>query len=234
MSDAFFHDKDAFDAIASLNLVNETDHNMNGEDLVFQVYSTILNRYFQFNKYAVQKVEQMLSRFRNRYLVGFHIRMGDAESDFKEGVHFLYKSDIARFVNCCYIDRSQDPVFYVASDSSAAKAIIKMHAKNTVFQNATAVHSRGEIRRRHGTSGLQGVLVDILFLSKCHVIVGTKGSSFTYLAAAFQGHYPYYVTRNTDCYCPQHLTTLLSSLKEADGPARCSNPCYNATISRIT
>ena len=207
MSDAFFDDSDAYNAITSLKLVNATNDLGADTSIVFQLYSIILNRYFQFNARAKEEVENLLSEYRNRYLVGFHIRMGDTESDFKETVHFVYKSDIIRFVNCSFIDQTRDPVFYVASDSSMAKEVIRMHANNTVYQNTSAIHSRGEIWMGRAASGLQGVLVDIMVLAKCQFIVGTKGSSLTYLAAALHGHYPYYVTRNTDCYSPKTLTT---------------------------
>ena len=214
LPEAFFHDKDAYNAAVSLQLVNDTERTGNGADLVFQLYSILLKRYFQFNPRVIQEVEHLLSNYRNRYLVGFHIRMGDMESDFKETVHFLYKSDVVRFVNCSFIDQSQDPVYYVASDSSAAKAIIQKHAKTVVLQNATAIQSQTEIIKRHAVIGLQRVLVDTMALSKCQVIIGTKSSSLTYLAAALQGHYPYYVTRNQDCYYPQRLTTDIHSLSK--------------------
>ena len=209
MSDAFFDDSDAHNAITSLKLVNDTG---TSASIVFQLYSLILNRYFQFNARVREEVESLLSEYKNRYLIGFHIRMGDTESDFKETVHFIYKSDIIRFVNCSFIDQKRDPVFYVASDSSMAKAVIRMHAKNAVYQNATAAHSGREIWKGHVASGLYGVLVDIMALAKCQFIIGTKGSSLTYLAAALHGHYPYYVTRNTDCYSPKTLTTDIRRL----------------------
>ena len=51
-------------------------------------------------------------------------------------------------------------------------------------------------------------LIDVIALSKCSKIIGTLGSSLTYLAAALQGKYPYYVTRNHNCFYPTTLTTI--------------------------
>ena len=212
LSDTFFNDRDAYSTVVSLKLVNASSDMGADTSIVFQLYSIILNRYFQFNAHVKEEVENLLSEYKNRYLIGFHIRMGDTESDFKETVHFIYKSDIIRFVNCSFIDQKRDPVIYVASDSSVAKAVIRMHAKNTVYQNATAAHSGREIWKGHVASGLYGVLVDIMALAKCQFIIGTKRSSLTYLAAALHGHYPYYVTRNTDCYSPKTLTTDIRRL----------------------
>ena len=52
---------------------------------------------------------------------------------------------------------------------------------------------------------LDDVLVDMLSLASCDYIIGTWRSSYSLLAAAFQGHIPYYVSRNTPCFIPKRI-----------------------------
>ena len=64
MSDAFFHDSDAYNAIISLKLVNASSDMGADTSIVFQLYSIILNRYFQFNAHVKEEVENLLSEYR--------------------------------------------------------------------------------------------------------------------------------------------------------------------------
>lgn len=204
----FFNGTEEFNTIASLGSFNEWGAAAHKEGRVFRLYSLILRRYFKLNESIVREVDSLLAGYPSRYLVGFHLRISGKESDFAERNQFLYQTEIPRFLACSFIDYAQNPVFFVASDSSKAKRVIAASTNRTVlYQTARIVHTRTGIRNGTAHNGVNGVLTDVLALSRCRFIVGTKGSSLTYLAAAFQGHYPFYITRDTDCYYPSELST---------------------------
>ena len=52
---------------------------------------------------------------------------------------------------------------------------------------------------------LQTMFVDMMTLARCTFIVGTYKSSFSTLAAAFQGHIPFYVRQRAKCFLPRSI-----------------------------
>ena len=80
-----------------------------------------------------------------------------------------------------------------------------------ITHNATSLHTDHAMSSDQKTIAIESVLFDIVALSRCDILIVTKGSSLSYLAAAYQGSVPYYVTRNTTCYYPHNLTTLTPS-----------------------
>lgn len=207
LSDDFFLQNGVYEKLTSITQFNGITRN---KSITFQVYSIILKNYIKPNDEIIHTVDSLLRGYNSRNLIGFHIRVSGKESDFKESAQFLYRSDLLRFINCSLIDYYKEPVIYVASDSSFAKQLIVNNTSHrVVFNNAIAIHTSSEIGKGNATTGVFGVLVDILALSRCQQIIGTKGSSLTYLAAAYQGDYPLYITRNTDCYYPMKLTTII-------------------------
>lgn len=210
-AEEYLQNKWFFDEYVKLGVFHESDYmNENLNHLAFRLNSYIAKRYFRFSDSIMKEVNDLLVGIEARDLVGYHIRMGDAASDVKEHANFLYSSDVMRFINCSHIHYTPHSVLYVASDSSLAKQWIKNTTSyRTLFQQSRVSHSWNDIREGVVSSAVKQVLVDIGVLSKCSVIVGTLGSSLTYLAACLQGSIPYYVTRNRDCYYPLNLTTFV-------------------------
>lgn len=200
-----------FDTLRSLGFFNSTDTTRSANSLGFQLISTLLQNNLQFNDSIVQESRQLLQEARSDYRVGIHIRLSNGASDFREYANFIFPSDIPRFANCTFIDFAKHPAFFVASDSSYAKQVISRSVNATVITQARkAVHSKGEILSGKASIGVYSALVDIITLSQCSIIIGTRGSSLTYVAAALSGAFPYYVDKNTDCYDPKEVTTIRS------------------------
>ena len=202
-----------FDTLRSLGFFNSTDGTRSANSLGFQLISTLLQNNFQFNDSIVQESRQLLQEAKSNYRIGIHIRLSNGASDFREYANFIFPSEIPRFANCTFIDFAKHPAFFVASDSSYAKQVISSSVNATVITQARkAVHSKGEILSGKASMGVYSALVDIVTLSRCSVIIGTRGSSLTYVAAALGGVIPYYVDKNTDCYYPKEVTTIRSYL----------------------
>ena len=202
-----------FSVFVKLGVFHESDRDRYSSSVLgFMLMSHIVRNYVHVNPSISSEVNQFLSKYSGRYLVGFHLRMSDSSSDFRE-IHkmerFLYFNDAMNVIDCKFIDYSRHPVLYVASDSSYVKEQIEAHSNSTVIVNrGRSLHTDHGMSDSDRLLAYHSVLFDILALSKCESLIVTKGSSFSFLAAAFLGHVPYYITRNTACYLPQNLTTL--------------------------
>ena len=209
-AEEYLRNKWFFDEYVRLGVFHESDYSYSRNYLAFRLNSYIAKHYIRFSQSIEKEINELLLGVERKDLVGFHIRMGDQLSDVKENANFLYSYDVLRFINCSYINYTSQSVLYIASDSSLVKRSINNITKHTVlFQQSRVIHSRQEIRKGVVSTAVKQVLIDIGVLSKCSVIIGTLGSSLTYLAACLQGSIPYYVTRNHDCFYPSILTTFV-------------------------
>lgn len=205
--------KEWFDTFVKLGVFNQSDYSTNSASILgFRLMSHIVRNYITVNPSIVKTAAHMFSNVTGRYRVGFHLRMSDNSSDFKEAFkmeHFLYDEDVKRILDCQYIDYSRHPVFFVASDSSLVKEEITSQSNDTVIMiRDKSLHTGHKMNGNDRVLALHSVLVDVMALSMCDTLVVTKGSSLSFLAAAFQGSVPYYITRNTMCYLPRDLTTM--------------------------
>lgn len=206
---AYIKYKWVFDRFVELGVFQPADYDVNNTSILgFRLISYIVRHAFRFNDQVMKEANAIIPSYNQRHVTGFHIRISDSISDFKERARFLYRSDIPRFMHCPYVNYSTNEIIFIASDSSFAKEMIKRNVSSTVvYQKRKAVHSGNEIMSGKASMGVYSVLVDIAVFMKCDRIVGTTGSTLTYLAGAFQGSVPYYVGRNTDCYYPHYLNT---------------------------
>ncbi len=192
-----------------------SDYSQHPSILAFHLFSYVVRNHMIINKRIQNSVLNLFSSYSGGCSVGFHLRLSGTLSDFKERSiyeNFLFESDINTLQECKYIDYQKRPVFYVASDSSLVKERIRANSNATVItHNATSLHTGHAIGGDKEQTAFQSVLFDIVALSKCHILIVTKGSSLSYLAAAYQGNVPYYISRNTTCYYPTSLTTLAPS-----------------------
>lgn len=196
-----------------LGLLTPREWNDTKNIRVFKLMSVILRRFFRFNVEYENEARSILKSYKTDYLVGMHFRMSDNNGDFREWVHFIYEEDALKALKCEYVDYSLHPVFYVASDSSYIKRRIREVSNTTVIlSDKKALHSGREVNNTRINMALQALILDMIILSKCKMLIVTKGSSFSYIAAAFQGSVPYYISRNTTCFLPQELTTLLPGM----------------------
>ncbi|OAO14847.1 LIM-type zinc finger-containing protein [Blastocystis sp. ATCC 50177/Nand II] len=159
--------------------------------------STIVRRKLVINREIEIAVDKRFEVIGSGPVVGFHIRKGDRQSDFKETRNFLYNGDVKQFMLCSVFASVPDASIFIASDSSNAKySLVKEYPNRRIIVfNVTAEHTYSAVRNEWGRQRLQTMFVDMMTLARCTFIVGTYKSSFSTLAAAFQGHIPFYVTR---------------------------------------
>lgn len=202
-----------FDVLTGLGLLESNDWDLTQSIRGFKLMSTILRKYFRFNPKLESEVNNMLQAYNKESLIGIHLRMSDSSSDFKEAYiseHFIFEEDALSVLRCKYINHSHNPVLYVASDSSSIKKEIAKQSNVTVItSNMKSLHTGHNMEQNQRNEALRAVVLDIIALSKCKTLIVTKGSSLSYIAAAFQGSVPYYISRNTSCFFPKELTTLV-------------------------
>ena len=177
---------------------NSTDVSVHG----FRLLSHILKNYFIFSNDITNVVTENRNAWKNRPSVGMHIRRGKSK-EFNEytDVVFLSYDDVNGFINCSLLKNLTKPVIYVASDSMMMKQRIMKsnHSFSVITSSIRASHSSSALS--NSNSRVVGdVLIDILTVASCDYIIGTRSSTLTILAAAFQGNIPYLVGKNTDCY----------------------------------
>lgn len=198
-----------------IGVFNTSDYSQHPSILGFRLFSFVVRNHMAINKRIINRVSALLSPYSGRPFVGLHLRMSNRLSDFREKYiceNFLYDNDVDAIQECKYINYQQQPVIYVASDSSIVKEKINVMLNTTVIMhNATSFHTDHKMSSDNKRLAYESVLYDIVVLSKCDVLIVTKGSSLSYLAAAYQGSVPYYVSRNKTCYYPHSLTTLTPS-----------------------
>lgn len=136
---------------------------------------------FKVNPELINNVESFLreNQLENRKLIGVHIRRTDMEAA-------RVDSPRESFIRCMEKELQDNPevCFYLATDDVTEKEFfMNTFGINRVFcQNIEA--------DRHRPTGIQKALEEIILLGRCQKIYGTKGSSFSNLAADF-GHTPF-------------------------------------------
>lgn len=174
----------------------------------FNVLSYVTRNHFVFSEEILKTVRERRERMgSNKPCVGFHIRMGDRNSDFVEYRSFLFTKDIMSFLKCSIFDLYPKASIYIASDSNFAKGIILNNTMNHEVFSFTqkATHSDSAFKSRKGNDIVKELFYELLTMGSCDALVGTYRSSFTFLASSFQGKVPYLVTRNSKCFLPSSL-----------------------------
>lgn len=174
----------------------------------FNLLSNVLRRYFIPKEHIQESVRKQTSFInKNNTSVAFHIRKGDKKSDFKESRYFLYGKDVTSFSTCPLFDTIENPLIFVASDSTEAKkqVVDDNPSRKVVVSSAVAHHSYSAVRKESSKHVLDNVLVDMLSLASCDYLIGTWKSTYSIIAGAFQGHLPYFVTRGQKCFIPKRI-----------------------------
>lgn len=109
-------------------------------------------------------------------LIGIHIRRTDHRRS-------IIHSPSAVFWQAMRAALVADPstMFYVASDDERERAAAKNQFGANVICGPATLPGRSTVE------GCQGALVDFLCLSRCDRIIGSAGSSFSEIAAAYSG-----------------------------------------------
>lgn len=173
----------------------------------FNILSYVVKNHFVFSEEIMQTVRERREMMGSGPCVGFHIRMGDRNSDFVEYRSFLFTKDILSFVKCSLFKEYPSAPIYIASDSNFAKGIVRNNTvDHKVFSfTQKASHSDSAFRSKKGNDIVKELFLELLTIGSCDALVGTYRSSFTFLASSFQGKVPYLVTRNSKCFLPSSL-----------------------------
>ena len=74
-----------FSVFVKLGVFSELDRDQYSSSVLgFLLMSHIVRNYVHINPNISSEVNQFLSKYSGRYLVGFHLRMSDSSSDFRE------------------------------------------------------------------------------------------------------------------------------------------------------
>ena len=173
----------------------------------FRLLSNIVRKHFIMNDDIRTAVQERRRIIGNDTCVAFHIRMGDKQSDFKEYRSFIFSGDIHAFSNCKVFQQYPNATIFVSSDSSFAKSVVLKDnsQRRVVTFSEKAQHSFSAVRSGKGRAVIHNLLVDIMTIASCDIVIGTYKSSFSLLAAAFQGNPPYWVARRSKCFLPDRI-----------------------------
>ena len=127
-----------------------------------------------FNKELELRAESIIRQYENRNIIGIHIRRTDHTCSINNSPTELFIEKINQI-----LERDSSTVFYLATDD--ADEIAKLPQKGEIVHNEVALTS-GKVTR-NTESGIKEAVVDMLCLSKCMKIYGTKGSTFSNWAA---------------------------------------------------
>lgn len=182
---------------------SQTDPTLRG----FALLSTVLRNHFIPHERILAAVKNRTKEFAGYTTVGFHIRKGDKHSDFKESRNFIYNGDVSSFSSCEVFSKVSNPLIFVASDSTEAKKQVELDnpTRKVIISSAVAQHTYSAVRKEGIKHLLDDVLIDMLTLASCDYVIGTWKSSYSILAGAFQGHLPYFVSRNKRCFIPKRV-----------------------------
>lgn len=202
------YNEDTYNMVVSLGLLPKEpfykrDASLRGFDLL----SKVLRTYFIPKQHIQDRVNELVKDFRGYTTVGFHIRKADRTSDVKESRRFLFHNDVSAFSTCEVFTTLHNPLIFVASDSTEAKQQVEKEnpTRKVITSSIVAHHTYFAVRKEKSKHYLDDVLVDMLSLASCDYIIGTWKSTYSLLAAAFQGHIPYYVSRNSRCFIPKRI-----------------------------
>ena len=203
--------KDNYQCLVELGLLDNIpygtrDVSING----FYLLSRIVRNYFRMTNTISNKVNRNLdSNWNTTNRIGIHIRKGDKTSDLRESHPFLYNSDVNSFIECNIIKNYINPTIYLASDSTVAKlqfqSLNKKYNYHIMTTNIKARHTSVFSLSKGPSSILFNTVADLLSIAQSDIVIGTQDSTFSIVAAAFQGKVPYLVAKHKHCYQPQIL-----------------------------
>lgn len=196
--------RETYNRIVDLGLLDvpygTRHHSIDG----FMILSKILRDHFEMTDLVKEYVSYNLGHVWNSTnRIGIHIRKGDETSDFQEYNHFLEDSDISSFLDCDVIHNFTKPQLYLASDSQKAKRLF--HESNSKFGYKVisswhkAKHTSYYSGPKAPTKTLYYAVADLMSIAQSAIVIGTQDSSYSIVAAAFQGSVPYLVSKGKDC-----------------------------------
>lgn len=199
------YNNETYNSLVKLGfLKNEPFNPANAASYGFSVLSYVMKNHFVFRKEFMEKVAERRRAMGGGKCVGFHMRMGNTISDFRDSHQFLFNSNIPSFGNCTIVSKYENATIFLSSDSSSAIQFFKNTLTNhrVVSFHSRATHTEKIYFPKKENHALSSALLDLVTLGGCDELVGTASSTFTILASSLIGKLPYLVRRNSNCYLP--------------------------------
>ena len=125
----------------------------------------------KINPDILRHAEENLGGNEGRHVVGVHIRRTDNQRS-------IQKSPLSLFIDEMKRMKKEDPdtVFYLATDDLDVRRQLS---------EAGMEYITGKVRslRRDDPSGIEDAFAEMITLSKCRLILGSYGSTFSYIAS---------------------------------------------------
>ena len=171
----------------------------------FYLLSKVLRNHFSITSELKNYIDDNIGyNWEPKNRIGIHIRKGDPKSDLKESRMFLLDSDISSFLSCPVLKQFKNLTLYLASDSTIAKNTFKR--LNSKMGNYPILASRSKAQHTSvystpigPTETLYTSVADMMSLAQSEYVIGTQYSTYSVVAAAFQGKLPYLVKKQGGC-----------------------------------
>ena len=149
---------------------------------------------FKIDKSILNKVEEIRKKFTENML-GVHIRGSDDSkqsfyrSNSKDSINNP-NSDITRFFNFCdnYLKQENSSIFLMTPYQEIEDAMKKKY-KNQIITYYKP--NSNMVNNRSNEEGIKNGLIDLLLFSKCDTLIGTAGSSYSFLGWLFSNNNSY-------------------------------------------
>lgn len=160
-------------------------------------------------------VDDVLADAEAKYRIGFHIRMGNSGSAFKDSHVFLTKSAIWRFAERAEDvmkkegKTTNDTAWILSTDSNIAEEELRSKYGNMIV-TATG-YKRGHSKTgAKDADGFTRAVIDLLLLRRCNYLILTSHSTYSVMARTIAGsEVPFY-------NMPSHGYSRVCSNKEAN------------------
>jgi hypothetical protein len=156
-----------------------------------------LNKYitdFNIDKSILNKVDKIQQQF-TKNMLGVHIRGSDNSknsfyrNDNKDSINNP-NSDITHFFNFCdnYLKQENSSIFLMTPYQEIEDYMKKKYTNQIITYNKP---NSNMVNNRSNEEGIKNGLIDLLLFSKCDTLIGTAGSSYSFLGWLFSNNNNY-------------------------------------------
>ena len=156
-------------------------------DLAMEALHVFLTKVMRPQPWVESMIDDILKPVRDKTLIGFHIRMGNGGSAFKDSHTFLQAHDVFRYAEEAtrYMTehhlRPENTRWIVATDSDSAEQSLRDKYGELIVTSK-------EFHRGHSKTGAKDdegfsrAVIDLLVLGRCDYLVLTSHSTFSVVA----------------------------------------------------
>ena len=156
-------------------------------DLSMDALQVFLTKVLHPQPWVQEKVDEVLIPCRGMFLIGFHIRMGNSGSAFKDSHIFLHPHDVYR-----YADRAEDYMashrlsvnntrWLISTDSDKAEGMLREKYGDLIV-TSNQYHRGHSKSGARDADGFSRAVIDLLLLGQCDYQILTSHSTFSVMA----------------------------------------------------